>query len=342
MRARLHPFSWLTIACLAATASAQSLNCEAAAAFSADNAGLAVVVFDDGELVFEDYQNGHRKDKAQHIFSGTKSFVPVVALIAQDEGLLDLDEKVADTITEWQGDEQRERITIRHLLNFTSGLEHIDRDLHSNRTPDKYAAAIACKATSTPGKRFRYGSNHLMVFGELFQRKLRAASTKKAPLPEDFVAYLEARVLEPIECEYASWMRDREGNPLLPYGAYMTALEWARFGLLLQGNGKWDGKQLIPTEHFADCFEGTKANPIYGLNFWLVGKRAHRRDQRIPADTYSAAGMFDQKLYVVPSQKLVIVRLGRTGARTDFGDLGFLGALFSPADSKGKRRKQRK
>ncbi|MFT4513960.1 MAG: CubicO group peptidase (beta-lactamase class C family) [Planctomycetota bacterium] len=311
---------------------AQELDFAAAADFSKENAGLAVLVYDDGELVFEQYQNGHKQSRTQHIFSGTKSFVPMVALIAQKEGLLKLDEKVCDTITEWQGDEEREQITIRHLLNFTSGLKNIDNDLHSLKARDKYAASVACECTRAPGKRFQYGSSHLMVFGELFKRKMKAASTKEHPLPKDFVGYLKDRILKPIDCKFGAWLRDAKGNPALPYGAYMTAREWAKFGLLIVNRGKHGDKQLVPIEHFDECFVGTKAMPSYGLNFWLIGKAANRRNEAIPADTVTAAGMFNQKLYIIPSKNLLVVRLGQTGARTRFNDVKFLTGLFGAGE----------
>ncbi|MGK0153289.1 MAG: CubicO group peptidase (beta-lactamase class C family) [Neolewinella sp.] len=322
----------------AAKPTTPELNFAAAAEFSDENAGLAVLIYDDGKLVFEQYQNGHKQNRTQHIFSGTKSFVPMVALIAQKEGLLTLDEKVCDTITEWQGDEEREQITVRHLLNFTSGLKNIDSQLHSARARDVYGASVACECTRTPGKRFEYGSNHLMVFGELFKRKLlaatklQAATTKQQPLPKDFVGYLNDRILKPIGCKFGSWLRDKKGNPALPYGAYMTAREWAKFGLLVLNRGKHGDEQLIPTEHFDECFVGTKAMPSYGLNFWLVGKGANRRNQAIPTDTVTAAGMYNQKLYIIPSKKLLVVRLGRTGARTRFNDNKFLTALLGKVD----------
>ena len=306
----------------------EKLNFAAAAEFSQENAGLAVLVYDDGKLVFEEYQNGHKQDRLQHIYSGTKSFVPMVALVAQQEGLLTLDEQVSDTITEWQGDAEREQITIRHLLNFTSGLKNNDSALHSLRARDKYAASVACECARAPDKRFQYGSNHLMVFGELFKRKLKAASKEKQPLPKDFVAYLSDRILKPIDCKFGSWLRDAKGNPALPYGAYMTAREWAKFGLLVLNRGKHGEQQLVPTAHFDECFVGSKAMPNYGLNFWLIGKGANRRNKAIPADTVTAAGMFNQKLYIIPSKNLLVVRLGRSGARTRYNDQKFLGHLF--------------
>ena len=307
-------------------AQAPALNFEAAAEFSEENAGLAVLVYRGDELVFERYQNGHKRERAQHIFSGTKSFVPMVALIAQHEGLLELDEKVCETITEWQGDELREQITIRQLLNFTSGLKNNDDHLHQPGVRDVYGDSIACKCAHVPGKRFRYSSNRLMGFGEVMTRKLAAAKPTKGPRPSDFVEYLDDRILTPIGCKYRRWLRDSKGNPGLPYGAYLTAREWGKFGLLVRNRGAHNGQQLIPLEHFDECFVGSKANPNYGLNFWLVGKRT--RSDLIPDDMVSASGMYDQRLYVSESADLVVVRLGKTGAKRRFGDRLFLTRLF--------------
>lgn len=304
----------------------RALDCEAAAEFSEENAGLALLVYRGDQLVFEEYHNGHTADRGQHIFSGTKSFAPVVALIAQDEGLLELDEKVCETITEWRGDPQREQITVRQLLNFTSGLKNNDARLHRAGVRDVYAMSIGCRCAAEPGTRFRYGSNHLMVFGAFLKRKLAAAAPEAGDHPDDFVAYLEDRVLDPIGCTYTRWLRDPQGNPGLPYGAYMTAREWAKFGLLVRDRGKHGDRQLIPTEHFDEMFRGTKANPVYGLNFWLVGKRS--KGSRVPADVVSASGMFDQRLYISESEDLVVVRLGQTGKRKRFSDRAFLTRLF--------------
>jgi len=302
------------------------LDFAAAAEFSEENAGLALLAYRGDELVFEEYHNGHYAERGQHIFSGTKSFAPVVALIAQDEGLLELDEKVCETITEWRGDDLREQITVRQLLNFTSGLKNNDSTLHRPGAKDVYSMSIACKCAAEPGKRFRYGSNHLMVFGEFLKRKLAASKPEKGYHPVDFVAYLEDRVLSPIGCSYTRWLRDQQGNPGLPYGAYMTAREWAKFGLLVRDRGKHEDQQLIPTEHFDEMFTGSKANPIYGLNFWLVGKRSN--GDRVPEDIVSASGMFNQRLYISESEDLVVVRLGQTGKRKRYSDRAFLTRLF--------------
>ncbi len=339
---------WLCGALLAqgsaptAPAVSTALDHAAAAEHSAANEGLAVLVYDHGELVFEEYQNGYRAETPQHLFSGTKSFVSVVALVAEAEGLLTLDERCADTLTEWQGDEKREQIKVHHLLDFTSGLENADGELHTARCRDKYARAVACECEFEPGKRFRYGSNHGMAFGELFQRKLDAARANDDTVPVDFVDYLEQRVLDPIDCEVGGWIRDGVSNPVMSYGAMLTAREWAKFGLLLLARGKHGEEQIVPDAHFDQLFEGTKANPRYGLNFWLHGPTFHRRNAAVPDDVVAAAGMYDQRLFLVPSRELVIVRFGRNFApSSDYGDFEFLEALFGGKESDAAKGTER-
>lgn len=305
----------------------------AAAAYSKEHAGLAVLVYQQGKLVFEEYQNGHRAGRAHHIYSGTKSFAPIIALVAQAEGLLKLDEKVADTIEEWRDDPRKAKITIRHLLQFTSGLRNIDRLIHSARSRDKYRDGVQAPAVAEPGKRFRYGSVHLMVFGELMRRKL---SAKEGEGPKDVLAYLRQKVLDPIGMKVGFWLRDAKGNPLLPYGAFLTAREWAKFGLLILNGGKHGDRQLVPAKELAQCFVGSEANGVYGLNWWLEG----RRGKGVPKDTVGAYGMFKQKLYVIPSKQMVVVRLGKINTASRYADQKFLRLLLAPGEEKQPRRKQ--
>ena len=96
----------------------------------------------------------------------------------------------------------------------------------------------------------------------------------------------------------------------------------------------------MPAAHFDECFVGTKANPVYGLNWWLVGKRV-RGKSNVPKDTVGALGMFNQKLYVIPSKKMVIVRFGKSPSRKRFRDAEFLGKLFSAVATESKPAKNK-
>ena len=115
----------------------------------------------------------------------------------------------------------------------------------------------------------------------------------------------------------------------MPFGAFLTAREWAKFGKLILDEGSWKGKQIIPGDKLKQCFVGSEANPAYGLNWWLLGKRAGTAKQlasrRIPADTVAAMGAGKQRLYVIPSRNMVVVRQAEA---TKFDDGEFLQRLL--------------
>ncbi|NOY43741.1 MAG: serine hydrolase [Planctomycetes bacterium] len=265
--------------------------------------GHALLVYHRGELIHEQYYNGHEADRSHLLASGTKSFWGPLAIAAQEDGLLKLDEKVAETLTEWKRDPRKSQITIRQLISLTSGIE-------GGRlgSPPPYEEAVkVATSKAEPGKVFDYGPVPFQCFGELLRRKLE-------PRNETVEEYLKLRILDPIGLKVAYWnqRRDKEGNLRIPSGAYLTAREWAKFGLFILNQGKWEGKQLIPADKLQECFQGSKAQPNYGLTFWLNNTR---RKNGIPKDLIQAAGKGKQKLYIFPSLDLLIVQFAITTKR---------------------------
>jgi CubicO group peptidase (beta-lactamase class C family) len=301
----------------------------AAARYSAQHEGDAVLVFRHDSLVLEDYQNGD--DAGAHpLASGTKTFTCVLAALGQADGLLTLDEPVARTLPEFRDDSLKARVTIRQLLALTSGLQP---ELAGPRG-EAYAAAAGLPMVASPGERFAYGGASFHVFGELMFRKLHG---------EDLVAYLRRRVFAPLGIDVAYWVRDRAGHPHLAGGAVMTAQAWGRFGLLLLDGGRWHGRQLVPRAALTACGHGSAANPNYGLGVWLNAPapsrppppgvhRAGPEDHLIfasdlPHDLWLAAGSGGQRLYILPTPGLVVVRFGHnTGP--DYRDDVFLRTLL--------------
>jgi len=94
-----------------------------AARYNAEKGGVSMAVIKDGAVVFEAYPNGGTPEKAWALASGTKSFSGVIAAAAVMDGLLTLDETIAETLPEWRGDLRKSQITIRDLLTLTSGIE---------------------------------------------------------------------------------------------------------------------------------------------------------------------------------------------------------------------------
>ena len=295
--------------------------CPRAAAYNAAADGVSLYVLRDGVPVCADYPNGGSADRAWGLASGTKSFSGVMAAAAIEDGLLSgWDERVADTIDAWRGDPRKSRITVRHLLSLTSGLDAGDVG-----TVPTYAEAIAAPAVAEPGARFEYGPVPYQVFGELMRRKLAG----RYPDP---LAYLDARILGPIGARYDAWRRGADGMPRLPSGAAFRAAEWATFGDLVRRHGLVDGQPLLRADLLAELFVGSDVRPTYGLTWWLLVD-LDRPAPGAPARAVAAKGAGIQRLYVLDRYGIVAVR--QTASQLDgpddgvrFGDAAFLGRLL--------------
>lgn len=303
---------------------------ELASAYSRQNRGVSVLVMKNDKVVFEDYQNGRTADTAWILASGTKSFTGVLLAAAIEDKLIkSFDEKVVETITEWKGDKRKEQVTLRQLLSLTSGLSAGQ----IGRVPT-YAEAVKSPAIYEPGTRFEYGPVPFQVFGEVLTRKLK-------PKGETVLSYLKRRILDPIGMKYGNW-RSFDGQPLLPQGASLTAREWAKFGLFLKDRGEWKGKQIVSSKLLDELSIGTKANPAYGVSFWLnkaggsgpggraiggaVDEITRNGIANNVTDLFMAAGAGNQRLYIIRSLDMVVVRQGAFG---EWDDREFLSLLLT-------------
>lgn len=298
-----------------------------AAAYSNEFRGLSVLVLKGDKVVFEAYQNGHSSEKPWMLASGTKSFSGVMLAAAIEDKLIrSFDEKVSDTITEWKSDPRKAKITIRQLLSLTSGIAAGQIGIVPT-----YLEAIDSAVKSDAGMRFEYGPAPFQIFGELMTRKLRLKN-------EGVMDYLKRRILNPIGLNVAFW-RMVDGQPLLPQGASLTAREWAKFGIFLKNGGNWSGKQIINKKLLDELVVSSKANPAYGITFWLNksgtdpagrpmggGETDSNGIADSVKDVYMAAGAGKQRLYVIPSLDMVVVRQGRV---SEFDDKAFLGRLLN-------------
>jgi len=304
-------------------------NCARAANYSENKRGFSMLVMQNGRTVFEHYANGGSADSRCKIFSGTKSFWGIGALCAVRDGLIKLDDRVADTITEWKTDPRKSQITIRQLLNQTDGIEPAPH-LHSESIRDRNAAAIQLPLVAAPGSVFAYGPSHLQIFVEVLRRKLNGRST---------VSYLQENVLSPLDLTSLDFKKDGRGNPLPATGFELSAREWARLGELVLGHGNYHGKQIVPANLLGQAFTGSNANPSYGLTFWLNREAPNAREidfekeldlkwqrarwtgicvcRAAPSDMIVALGSNYERLFVIPSLNALIVRQGWSAKFSD-------------------------
>jgi CubicO group peptidase (beta-lactamase class C family) len=333
-------FSWLqwTVALVFLTGATafgaiQPSDCARAAKYSENRRGSAMLVMQNGRTIFEHYANSGSANRRWPIFSGTKSFWGIAALAAVQEGLVRLDDRVSDTITEWKNDPRKSQITIRQLLSQIDGIDGASR-LQRASIRDRNAMAIALPSVAEPGSAFIYGPSHIQIFSELLRRKLGGRSV---------ISYFETHVANRLGLHDLKYKKDARGNPLPATGFELAAREWARLGELVIGNGNYHRRQVVPSALLREAFVGSQANPAYGLTFWLnqQAPKGHEGDiermldlpwqnahwsgvcicQDAPADMVVALGSHYQRLFIIPSLKAVIVRQGSGG---NFSDAQFL------------------
>lgn len=324
---------------LALPSHAQPLDSEAlraAADYSAGHKGTALVVIRDGRSIFSEFPKSGRA-QPMRIYSGTKGFWNLAALAAQEDGILELDERVARSIPEWSSESGKSSITVRQLLNFSAGLNDAF-SLHNDGWKDRDEHAIKQPVVGTPGRSFIYGPAALQVFHEVLRRKLE-------PRDETPTHFLERRVLRPLGLGRQRYLADQSGNPLLAAGFVMSATDWARMGRAILRDGSPSLRRGM-----GEAFRGSSANPMFGLGFWnnrLAGSPGSREvdpedlldlkwhqqhwsntciSHAAPADLVASVGSGGQRLYVVPSLDLIVVRQGLI---SKFSDGEFLSRLFA-------------
>ena len=319
---------------LVTSATASAIELRAAAAYSRAHRGAALLVVQNGRTLLEEYPDGQGAGALRKIYSGTKAFWNLAALAAAQDGALNLDEPVANTIVAWRTDARKSRVTIRQLLDFSAGLEPAFF-IQNTQALNRDAVAVSRPLLAEPGTVFMYGPSSLQVFYEVFKLKLRGES------PTHF---LERRVLRPLGLGPQRYLPGRAGNPLLATGFALTARQWAKLGQLVL-NG---GSPVISSAALAQCWRGSAANPAFAFGWWnnraapngyeLDFERALDRPHTnwngaclcrdAPSDLVACIGSLGQRLYVSASLELIVVRQANGGS---FSDAQFLRLLLGRA-----------
>ncbi|GAC1572719.1 MAG: serine hydrolase domain-containing protein [Candidatus Elarobacter sp.] len=281
---------------LAREAGTQPMDCEAAAAYAERHTLHALVIRHGSDVIFERYGSGYDAAKPHALSSGTKSFWGIAAIAAQEDGLLELDERVAVSIPSWSEDERKSRVTLRQLLQLTSGIGFGGL---GNGVP-VYERALEAVLKNEPGATFTYGGIPLQVFGAVLARKL----ARRGLTPNE---YLRERILNPIGMRVGAWRTLVDGTQPLPTGAFVSAREWLKYGVFVRDRGRWNGAAIVQDTSLELCFAPSSANPRYGLGWWLSPLPSH-------PDVVYASGSGGQALYVVPSLAAVVVKFGASSA----------------------------
>ena len=276
---------------------------EEALTWAGDHASKGVVILLEGRILAERYWAGLSRTWQTDVFSVQKSVSALLAIIAQEKELLGFDTPVAAYLgTGWSNATVAKEapITIRHLLMMTSGLTE---DL---------------TFSTAPNGEWRYNSNAYYCLNKVL--------AKVADLPIDTLCH--QWLTDRIGCAHNHWAK--RGSMIDPKGDTIMALQCspldlARIGLLVLQRGAWAGTQIIPAAAIDAALSPSQTkNPSYGQLWWLNGQTSYTNAAgtkvsgsiipSAPADLRCALGFADQKIYVSPSKKLVVTRLGEKGS----------------------------
>jgi CubicO group peptidase (beta-lactamase class C family) len=258
--------------------------------------GFMILV--NGRIVLENYFNGHSATTNWYWASAGKTLTATMTGIAQQEGLLNINNKVSDYIgSGWTSAPlaKENLITCKNLLNMTSGLD--------DSTDDVNPANLIYVADS--GTRWAYHNVYVKLQDVIGQ----ASGTT-------WNSYFNTKLRDQIAMN-GLWLTS--GNNIVYWSSTRSM---ARFGLLMYNKGKWENNQILNQNYFNEATNTSQnINLGYGYLWWLNGKTSYHLPQSqiqfpgtliatAPNDMFMALGKNDQKIYVIPSKKMVVIRMG--------------------------------
>lgn len=284
---------------------------------------LAFMILLNGRIVMEEYFSGHTRSAEWEWNSAGKTLVATTTGIAQQEGLLTISNKASDYLgTGWTNMSlaKENLITVRNLLTMTSGIDD------ANQLVIKPNLTYVADA----GSRWAYGN----VFQKLTDVVSVAGNTS-------FETYFNEKLKNKIGMD-GYW---NFGTIFTIY--HSTARSMARFGILALNKGRWDNVQIVDEQFFTESINTSQSiNPSYGYLWWLNGKTSYMipGEQTVyqgslvpdaPADMYAAMGAKDQRIYVIPGKKMIIIRMGNASdpANPNFAVSGFDNDLWLKINS---------
>jgi CubicO group peptidase (beta-lactamase class C family) len=286
----------------------------------------ALLVYHNGQIVYERYASGVNATTPMISWSMAKSVTSTLIGILVDEGKLNLDAPAP--VAAWQrpGDPRR-AITLRHLLNMASGLRErsaaganfasdTTRLAFGDGAQDVARFSANTPLTAKPGTRFTYSTLTTMLLSDI---ATRAVTTEENPTKRraQMRAWMDAKLFKPAGMTGMVPEFDAKGTFLGGAFFYGTPYDWLAFGKLYLNGGRVGSTQIVPKAWLDYVRTSSAAEPAYSGQFWLNQRRAPGRRPALfpeqgPSDLYGAIGHLGQYVLVVPSRDLVIVRLGNT------------------------------
>jgi CubicO group peptidase (beta-lactamase class C family) len=296
-----------------------------------------VVVIRKGYMVAEEYFRDYDQTTRFMSFSVAKSFLNSVVGKALELGFIpSLDQPVFTYFSEWQApgtDERKKRITIRHLLTMQSGLRFTDAqnnsivgtDIEQLLTYDDYVEyVLTLPSIHEPGTHWNYSGGDCMLMSAIVQQTTGQSAYQ----------FGMDQIFSKIGLTNITWTSDPAGHTTGGWGIGATVREYAKFGYLYLKMGEWDGEQIIERDWIVQSTRPVSDEVSwYGFYWWLASAFGNNHGNIIPRDIFHAQGMLHQKIFVIPSKDLVVVRVGTDyDPNSQWSDAQFLHLIISSID----------
>ncbi len=263
----------------------------------------AFIILQNGKIVWEKYFGTFTVDSNWYWASAGKTLTAFLTGLAQEQGILNINNKTSQYLgTGWTSltAAKEDLITVRHQLTMTSGLD--------DDVPDNDCTIPSCLIyKADAGSRWAY---HNAAYTLLYKVIENASG-------QNYNTYFNTKIRSRIGMN-GLWVNTGYLNV---YNS--TARSMARFGLMIMNRGKWDQDPIMTDMNYFNSMVNTSQNInlSYGYLWWLNGKTSHMLPQtqfvfngnlvpNAPPDMFAALGKNDQKIYISPSRKLVVIRMG--------------------------------
>lgn len=293
----------------------------------------AVIVYD-GRILAERYAPGITKDTRLISWSVAKSITSAMVGILVGQGKLSI--KDPAPVPEWRSpDDPRHSITTDMLLRMSGGQEWYeayadhpvsDVNLMLFTKPDMAAFAAAKPLASAPDTKWEYSTGTTMIINRIIRQIIGNQ--------EEYWAFPRRELFNKIGMRSAVIEADASGTFTAGSGTYACARDYARFGLLYLHDGVWQGERILPEGWVAYTTTPSRTSKMgnYGAQFWLNAgdskEPTKRSYHKLPQDLIWAEGYQGQMIAIIPSRKLIVVRLGMTWDQA-WGMAGFLEDVLS-------------
>lgn len=276
----------------------------------------ALVVIHGGKIIAERFAQGFTATTPQISWSQGKSITAALIGVLVQQGELSIYQRAP--VPEWHQDpsDPRREITIRDLLHMSSGLDFQNLGLAEpvSLTAENEHFLIYFDAVNVfehainqpmdipANTEFRYRNSDPLTLGRIVRQVVEGRG-------EDYLTFPQRALFDEIGMRNVVLETDTHGNFIMTGYDYLSAYDWARFGLLHLWDGEWMGKRILP-EGWVDFISTptpTDPNDGYGGLFWLNRGGAL---PDLPSDAYWPAGFMGQNTVIIPSLDMVVVRLG--------------------------------